>query len=323
MAVAQSTGLLAQPGKAHGWLKFISVLTVFSVFVLVVLGGIVRVTGSGLGCPDWPLCHGKLYPPLQFTAIIEYTHRFVASVIVGPLILLTCGTVWRSYRRERWLVVPAILSVVLLIGQALLGGATVLQELPGEMVALHLAVAEALLACLLLVAVVAFRGPLRLGFDGSAGGSPDRFPKLMVISAAAVYILLLTGSYVTASGATAACVTWPLCQGQVFPQQIPEVIHMGHRFVAAIVGVFVLYVLHLGIRDQQRPWEVRLLSMTVAALFVLQVAVGAITIFSRFPVQLMALHLAMGTAVWGTIAALAILTLTRRPADASAKGGAS
>ncbi|HZA22502.1 MAG TPA: COX15/CtaA family protein, partial [Dehalococcoidia bacterium] len=59
MAVAHSASLFTHSGRAHGWLKFISVLTVLAVFALIILGGVVRVTGSGLGCPDWPLCYGK------------------------------------------------------------------------------------------------------------------------------------------------------------------------------------------------------------------------------------------------------------------------
>jgi heme A synthase len=323
MAVAQSATVFAHSGKSQGWLRAISVATVLAVFALIILGGVVRVTGSGLGCPDWPLCHGKLLPPLEFTAIIEYSHRLVASAIVGPLILLTCGTVWLVHRREPWLVIPASLSVVLLIGQALLGGVTVLQELPGEIVAVHLAVAEALLACLMLLTVVAFRGSLRFCSRQPRGENADRFPMLAIIAGAGVYFLILSGSIVTGSGATAACVTWPLCQGDLFPHQAPAAIHMGHRFVAAIVGVFVLYVAHLGFRNKERPRDVRLLSMTVAALFVVQVAVGAITIYARFPIGLMALHLAMGTAVWGAVAALGMLALTRQLESGPSQQGAS
>ena len=143
MAVAETGNLLSNPAKARGWLQVTSLLTVLSVFALVVLGGVVRVTESGLGCPDWPLCHGKLLPPLEMTAIIEYTHRLVTSALVTPLVLLTCALVWLTQRHEGWLVVPATLAVGLLLAQALLGGVTVLTELPGGVVAAHLALAEA------------------------------------------------------------------------------------------------------------------------------------------------------------------------------------
>jgi heme A synthase len=285
-----------------------------AVFGLVVLGGVVRVTGSGQGCPDWPLCHGRLLPPLEITAIIEYSHRLVASAIVSPLILITCVTVWLAYRKEPWLTIPSVLVVVLLVIQVLLGKITVENELPGEIVAAHLAVAEALLAWLVWIAVVAFRGPPGgRPVDSSAdsiGRPADRFPKLALISAGAVYLLVISGSYVTGSGATAACVTWPLCQGEVFPQGLPAAVHMGHRYVALIVGVLLLYTVYLGFRGKERPRDLRVLAIAVAALFLLQIGVGAATILSGFPIYLMALHLALGSAVWATMAATAFLSLT-------------
>ncbi len=278
-----------------------------AVFGLVVLGGVVRVTGSGLGCPDWPLCYGKLLPPLEYTAILEYSHRFVASAIVGPIIVALAATVLWKRRDERWLTVPAVVSVVLLILQALLGGYTVLQELPGEIVALHLAVALALLGFLVLLMVVAYKGPLTAGKDGP----PDKFPKLALYSALGIYVLILSGAYVTASGATAACLTWPLCGSEVFPKGFLPAVHMGHRYVALIVGLFVMYALHLGIRGRHRPQEVRLLSMTTVALFTIQVIIGAVTIWARFPMYLMALHVALGSAVWISVAATALVAYTR------------
>ncbi len=296
------------PRRTRRWLRSISVATVLAAFALVVLGGVVRVTGSGLGCPDWPLCYGKVLPPLEFTAILEYSHRFVASVIVGPLIIATSVTTWVAYRNERWLTIPAVVAVLLLIIQALLGGVTVLQELPGEIVAAHLAVAEALLACLILIAVVAFKGP---PVGAEAGRPGDRFPRMALLSVLAVYLLVLSGSYVTATGSTAACVTWPLCQGDVFPKGLAQAIHMGHRYVAALVGLFVLYSVHLGFRGRMRPLDIRLLSMSVAALFIVQIIVGAVTIWARFPAWLIALHLSLGSAVWVCMTATAFASTTR------------
>ncbi len=308
MASTEPAGLPDSPHQTRRWLRSISLAAVVAAFALVVLGGVVRVTGSGLGCPDWPLCYGKVLPPLEYTAILEYSHRFVASVIVGPLIIATAVIIWVGYRNEPWLSITTLLAVVLLIGQALLGGVTVLQELPGEIVAAHLAVAEALLACLIFMAVVAFKGPPVGAGEGSPG---DRFPRLALLSVLAVYVLILTGAYVTASGATAACITWPLCQGDVFPKEFRQAIHMGHRYVAALAGLFVLYSVHLGFRGRQRPLDIRLLSMSVAALFVAQIIIGAITIWAKFPAWLIALHLSLGSAVWVCMAATAFASTTR------------
>ena len=308
--MAQPAEATPHRARAQGWIRPLSTLTVFSVFGLVVLGGVVRVTGSGLGCPDWPLCYGRVVPPWELTALIEYSHRMVASAIVGPLVLLTCGVSWLAHRQERWLVLPSSLAVVLLVAQALLGGVTVLTELPGPVVASHLALGQALLGCLVLVMVVAHRGPLGFSHPITGVSGADRFPTLALISAGAVYLLILSGSVVTASNATGACLTWPLCQGRVFPEHLLPMIHMAHRLTAAVIGAFLLYVLYLGFRDSQKPGDLRLLSLAVAVFFGAQVLVGAITIWSGFQPSLMALHLSVSALVWALLAGLAALSLT-------------
>jgi heme A synthase len=299
-----------------GWFRGLALATAVATSVLVVLGGVVRVTGSGLGCPDWPLCYGSILPPWQLEAVIEYTHRLVSSAIVGPLVLATTVVAWVLYRRQRWLVVPATLAVALLAVQAALGAVAVRSELSPGTVAAHFALGEALLASLVVVYVAASRGALVLE-PGSSSDRMDPLPKLALVSAIGLYLLMLSGSYVTVSGATAACGThWPLCQGGIFPDtQLPRV-HMAHRFASVLIGAFLMYTLHLGIRDRRRPPQVRLVSMATATLFLAQVLVGALTVWLGFPGSLSALHVAMATAVWGAMVALVVLTFAWRPAPA-------
>ena len=286
-------------------------LTALAAFALVVLGGVVRVTGSGLGCPDWPLCHGGIFPPLEMEAVLEYSHRLVASVLVGPLVLALCAATWIFYRQKEWLLFPATLALALTLVQALLGGATVLNELPAGAVAAHMALGEALLGCLVFIVVTAYAGPPSLGStaDRRGGGA---FPMLAVGAAVAVYGILLTGSYVTVSNATWACTEWPLCSGDLFPTQKLAAIHMGHRVATVVLGLFVMYVLHLGLRKGRQPMDVRLLSMAGAALFLAQVIAGALTVWLKFPDEFRGLHLALGTAVWAAIAGLAALSMAPR-----------
>ena len=310
MAVADTSGLLSGPSGVLPWFRGLTLLTALSVFALVVLGGVVRVTDSGLGCPDWPLCHGGLLPPLDTQAIIEYSHRVVASFFVGPLIVATAVVAWLGYRHQRWLVVPATVALFLLLAQALLGGVTVVNELPGQIVAAHFALGEALLACLILVSVVANKGPLRVTSGSRRDIQPDRFPFLMLAAGIGIFVLLLSGSYVTVAGATWACLDWPLCQGDVVPKYLLQAIHMGHRLLAAVIGVIVIYALHLGIRQKDRPPQIRLLAMAIAALFVAQIIVGAGTVWLKFPVEFRALHLGMATAVWGMMAWMVALSFS-------------
>lgn len=279
----------------------------------MVLGGVVRVTGSGLGCPDWPLCYGKILPPWEFKAVIEYSHRLTASALVGPLVLGTCIAAWITHRQDGWIVVPATVAIVLLIGQALLGGVTVLNELPGGVVAAHMALAQALLGTLILLLVVSYRRPLlRIGTASPNRDDKglDKLPMFMLAAAAAVYGLMLTGSYVTAAGATSACSTWPLCQGSLFPETGPQAIHMGHRLATLVFGFYILYALHLGFRGKDRPWVVKSLAMAASIILMLQVAVGAATIWLDFAASIRALHLSLATALWGCTVGLATVTQT-------------
>ena len=298
--------------KSKRALKILSLVTVGAVFFLMVLGGVVRVTDSGLGCPDWPLCYGKVLPPLEMTAIIEYAHRFVASVIVSPLILATAAIAWVAFRKKLWLIIPATLAIFLLIIQALLGAVTVLQELPGEIVAAHLSVSQLLLVTLILLCVVAFRGPLFVRSKSLKGIKIDRLPMLLLSGAVAIFVVIISGSVVTATGTTAACVTWPLCQGELFPKDFAAAIHMGHRLAVAVLGLFIMYVLHLGIRNRRYPKAVKIMSMAVTTVFMLQIVIGAGTVWSGFPISLLAIHLAMATLTLGSAACLAFITFTER-----------
>src|SRR5216110_874272 len=127
-------------------------LSLALTFLVVVWGGIVRVTGSGLGCPDWPLCHGQFLPSLDIATRIEWTHRFLAIAAGLTLAALAVWTLVR-YRSDKRALAFVGAAVVLYWLQAILGAITVLLELPDTWVTIHLANAELLLAVLTVYAV--------------------------------------------------------------------------------------------------------------------------------------------------------------------------
>lgn len=304
-SISISTPSDAERRRGPTWLQGLATATVISVFVLVIIGGVVRVTGSGLGCPDWPLCYGKVLPPLEYTAIIEYTHRFVASVIVGPLVLVTAVVGIRRYRNDGWVWIPAALSVPLLIVQGLLGGITVLTHLPGGVVALHLATAEVLLATCVVIMVASYRTPI---MRKDAQSTSDGYHRWAIIGAVSVYVVIVTGALVTAMGATGACVTWPLCQGQAFPMNHLTAIHMFHRYVVLALGVLLLYASwRCWTGPAGRSGTLKWLAVLTVASFIVQIVVGAATIWLDFQAHWRALHLTAATAVWTAAAAMAIV----------------
>ena len=299
-------GITGQPGRTRRrftWLQGLSTATSVSVFILVIIGGVVRVTESGLGCPDWPLCYGNVLPPLEYTAIIEYTHRFVASVIVGPLVLATAIVALLRYRHDRWVWIPGAISVPLLIVQGLLGGVTVLTHLPGEMVALHLGTAEALLAVCLFLMVASYR--TSIAHAGPATG--DGYHRWAIAGALGVYAVIISGALVTALGATGACVTWPLCQGSAFPMHHLTAIHMFHRYVALVLGILLLYAVWRCGATRGADATLRWLSVLTLLAFVGQIIVGAATIWLDFQAHWRALHLTAATAVWAGAVGMAMV----------------
>src|SRR5687768_15412567 len=125
----------------------LSIVTCVATYVLIVIGGIVRITDSGLGCPDWPLCHGQLVPPAEKAVLIEFSHR-TAATIVGFLIITMGVLVWREYR-DRHIRALMLAAYPLLALQVILGGITVKRELEAEIVAIHHGTAMILLALLI------------------------------------------------------------------------------------------------------------------------------------------------------------------------------
>src|SRR4051795_8784564 len=169
-------------------------LTLATSLLLVTIGVVVRATDSGLGCPDWPLCHGQVLPSLGDTkGWIEWVHRGVAAVI-GLLVLAMAVVALARYRDRPSILWPTLGAVALVGFQAWLGRETVRLGNSGESVTAHLATAMALLALLIYILVRSFY-PARIGGRGAS----QRFTLLAAFGAVTTYALLLFGSHVTAT----------------------------------------------------------------------------------------------------------------------------
>jgi len=281
----------------------LAVVTAIFAYLQIALGGVVRVTGSGLGCPDWPLCHGRPYPPANLNSIIEYSHRAVGSV-TELLITVTAILAWVVWRSRRpvvaWL---ASASLVAGLGEALLGAGVVANELASWLVLIHLALAMIILG-FLVATVVASMPP--------SNGIPDPgFRRLVAIAAGATYLLLLTGSSVVASGADAACRSWPLCGSGLTPDfNGANAFTMLHRGSVLVIGALLVFVL---VRAARLP-GLRIIAITTLTIFGLQVAVGAGAAFTD-GAFFNGFHVALATLVWAGVLATAILTLPRADRD--------
>jgi heme o synthase len=287
----------------------LALATVVTTVLLVTIGVIVRATGSGMGCPDWPLCYGQVIPPLDDTkAWLEWIHRTVAAVI-GFEILGLAILAWVDHRDRASILWPTLGAVALVGFQAWLGRETVRLNNSGESVTAHLAAAMALLGLLVFVLVRSYY-PARI----AGRGASQRFTLLAAFSAVAVYALLLFGSHVTAQNAALVFPDWPLMNGTLVPigpdtdpvaRPLYEA-HALHRYVAVVVGLIVWATAWVAWRTQRaHPLLVRL-ALANAVLFPLQALIGGLQVLTRLDEWTQTLHLALGAVVWGIAAALAV-----------------
>jgi len=278
----------------------LAVAGVVATYLLVVLGGLVRATGAGLACPDWPLCHGRLIPPFEPLVLIEWSHRFVASV-VGLLTLALAVASWRLRRAgQAGFAGLGALALILLSIQIGLGALTVRHQLTAWLVVAHLGTAMAFFAALIVLAVTASTGPVPR--------RRDPFRTLAVVTAAATYVLVLVGGYVSASGAGLACPDWPLCYGQLLPSLTGRVgAHLLHRFAAAVAGALIVITAAVAYRTQARRPELPAASAIAVGLLILQVVLGALNIEYRLADGVTVAHLATAAALFATLVVLAVL----------------
>jgi len=143
-----------------GGFQWLSLSTAASVYVLIVLGGIVTSTGSELACPDWPLCNGQIIPTFTTPVVIEYTHR-LWTLVVTALVVSTAVVAWRKYRWSSGITKFATLTLVLLWGQVILGMLTVESGALPAVVTSHLALATLVFASALLTSAVSITTGIR------------------------------------------------------------------------------------------------------------------------------------------------------------------
>ncbi len=282
----------------------LAVLTAVFAYLQIALGGVVRVSGSGLGCPDWPLCNGRPYPPANLHAIIEYSHRAVGSV-TGVLIIATVILAWVVWRSRRplvaWLATASLIGVV---GEGLLGAGVVANELASWLVLIHLGLAMIILGFLVATAVMAM--------PPSNGVADPSLRRLAAIATGATYVLLLTGSTVVASGADAACKSWPLCGAGFTPDFTgTNAFTMLHRGSVLVIGALLVWFL---VRGSRHP-GLAPASIATLVIFALQVAVGAAAAVSDGAL-FNGLHVALATLVWAGTLTTALLTMPRADRDA-------
>jgi heme A synthase len=290
------------------FLAWLSLVTLISVMLVIAVGSFVRVTGHGLGCPDWPLCYGQAIPPLEIGAWVEFSHRFIAGVaslqILGLIVLA-----WRQYRYDGWIFGPAVAAGAVLALQVWLGGSHVLNELPAWTGFVHTSVAM-LIAGLVAVLLAVSHPRLQRMEKQAAELLPLRRLSLWaVITAVAAYALLVTGSLVTRSGASLACPAFPHCGIVTVPDYLRHLVtlQMIHRYAAFTVAAAVVLLATYLLRHGRREPALRRYAYLLLTLVAVQFALGMSNVWLALPLWSRILHLTVGGLVWVAAVILAVI----------------
>jgi cytochrome c oxidase assembly protein subunit 15 len=318
-------------------------------FLLIMVGGVVRISDSGLGCGQggsgtkgWPLCDGRVVPLVNANMIVEYTHRIVAAtvtVLIAALVVLA----WRRYRSDRPLFRSCLAALGLIVFQAALGGLTVEKGLKEELVAAHLGIAMLQIALLLQIArLSALRAGEGVGGLLAARPSATRAIKtLAVVASVAALATIVAGGYMSASelhGTPAehaaedphmACGnSFPTCaNGELMPfgRSRAVDIHLTHRAFMYLTVVLVLTLFATVMRQRRRldrDSGRTLTRASAATLGVLacQVLLGALNVWLGEHAWLVVMHLTVGTVLWLSLVYFDLLVLgAPQPAEAGAK----
>ena len=295
----------------------LAALAAILICAQILLGAVVRLTGSGLACPDWPLCYGLWFPtPAALAGVpgveyaygqvfAEWAHRFNAAALVAPALAAFAFAAWRVRAAAPALPRLALAALALLLAQAGLGGFTVLDRNSPWSVAAHLVAALALLA-LVLHALSRSRAP-----------APPRLGAAEIAAALAVAGAAASGAMTAKAGATLACPGWPLC-GAALDDPSAR-LHFTHRLFAAAVAAAVAAV---WLRARRRGAFARRLAAAALAALAAQIALGAWTpeLFAgeRLWPQVAggAAHQAVAVALFACLVALAPL----RPGERAPSG---
>ncbi len=330
-----------------------AVLTAICTFLLIVAGGLVTSTQSGLSVPDWPTTYGHFmfaFPLDQMVGGIffEHSHRMIAS-FVGFLTILLTIWLWKREQR-RWVRNLGFVALGSVVAQGLLGGLTVLLLLPAAVSVAHAALAQSFFVIVSSIAVFT-SDSWRLTNDAALGPERNSPPVTLLagLTFGTVFIQLLFGALMRHTDAGLAVPDFPLAYGQIFPslsqesiaqynQQLVQsgirlggdepitsgqiVVHMAHRAWAVVVIMMVLWTAFRLTKLRSIDKRFGQFAYLLLGLIVVQATLGAFTVLSRKAVDITTAHVATGALL---LVSSALLTLhsvklfglrSRRPAPA-------
>ncbi|MCB1215187.1 MAG: heme A synthase [Deltaproteobacteria bacterium] len=272
--------------KSFYWFLFFWIL----VWFLITLGGIFHNTGSSLACPDWPTFHGTFFPKMEGEVAIEHGHRLLGTV-VGCYAIVLCFVFWK--KQNAFLKWGTILALALVIFQGLLGGLTVLWELPPWVSTTHLATAMAFLGLIVFLMWKSYHG-------ARESLAKFKFKPLALLTLLALYGQMILGAYMRHKGAGLACTEVPFCQGGIWPKGADFLLHLHllHRWFA--FGVLLLLITFLIRLWSKASIKQKALAIVLIFLVSLQILLGFLSVYTALEIIPVTAHLALGALIWSS-----------------------
>lgn len=289
---------------------------VIEVFLLICLGGGVRLMNAGLACPDWPLCFGDFIPDYHPQVYLEFIHRAMAglvSITTGILIVF----LFRASRVSVAIKRVALGAVILLLTQIVFGGLTVLLALHANVVAAHLTMGIGFFLLLLWIYLSLKRqaeagglGPAYAKYAAGANQSnsstkttaqnttiPTKIKRWSIFLTAAVYGQVILGGLVASHYASLVCIDFPKCQGEWFPTFSGIIgLHVIHRLGAYTVLALILANRFAVKRSNETNPRMKKLAGLLLMFVLIQVCIGIANVLLLTPPLIAVAHLGVGTA---------------------------
>ena len=304
---------------AGGWLHRYALLVTAATLGLIIAGGMVTSTDSGLAVPDWPLSYGMFFPPMVGGIFYEHGHRMIA----GAVGLMTAALAfWVSRREARaWVRRLGWLALGTVVVQALLGGITVIWLLPPVVSTSHLGTAMLFLAIVTLLATAT--SPSWHATRPPPAAPTVELRHLALATTGVVYLQILLGAAMRHTGAGLACPDFPLCNGRVLPDLADGAIalQMAHRVGALVVTALVFWLVERAWARYPDVPEIRRPALAALGCVALQILLGALSVLSQLGAYTTTAHVLGGALLLCSLVVFTARTHRRavRSSDAPAE----
>ena len=294
-------------------IRIIGLILLLSIFLQIILGAWVRLTGSGMSCPDWPLCYGYIFPTPNkivnipnieysyFQIFLEWIHRANAALVIGPICLIFSIYLIIKKNLNHFLKKYAYLLIILILIQGGLGGLTVFKSNIPWSVAIHLMFAFLLYLTALLIIIKTYSLEQYTFIANRFIKVTTFLSGFFTMSAAAL------GAFTSKYGASLSCNNWPGCTDSFFPNfsDMFQVIHFSHRVIAMLL-VFVLICLFVALKKYFNTISknIKLILLGMFFIITFQVIIGALLIYMEVPIWMGIFHQSIGLLLFTLIVLL-------------------